>query len=284
MKRFGNIPLVSLEPSGKSGWGHACNRGPFLESFYLTHVLNKANTFLVARLFLLRGPSAIFRRIAKIVVDSFYRASVRPFPHIKNEVLEGDPSLAYGYPAPSVSREKSIASIPASIVHGGPDFIDRGLALSVSGSRLCLKAPAGLLDSASQGTAESNDAVPAVADAVPGAPSSNVLCCGNHGEPAKLFPAKIASLCRKPFLVCAATGSGFPLSKVSGCADRGISAGADAIPSGFAARASGPTGDSKPSKLLANKIGGVVMFLHRFSPSRNMDIDTVYPHIATEAP
>ena len=57
-----------------------------------------------------RNPLAIFWRVVSVIVQSFNRVSIRTRPHIFLEIFESlsswnanSPSLAYGYPAPSVS-------------------------------------------------------------------------------------------------------------------------------------------------------------------------------------
>lgn len=58
----------------------------------------------VALLFFVRGPSAIFRAVAKIVVDPVELATSVPWPHVGVKVLKRlSPTLANGYSATAIS-------------------------------------------------------------------------------------------------------------------------------------------------------------------------------------
>src|SRR4051812_42634931 len=74
----------------------------------------------IARLLLDRGPTAIPRLIAAIVVDALDRHARRALPHIGEEGVEALPALAHGDAAARVGREAVMARLSASGSHADP--------------------------------------------------------------------------------------------------------------------------------------------------------------------
>ena len=75
-----------------------------------------------------RGPSAVLRRVARIVIDAIKAMAVtRSAAHVRQEVLVQAPSFANGDAAPSVVNVVSVIPVVAAAQHRGPRSVLRTL-------------------------------------------------------------------------------------------------------------------------------------------------------------
>ena len=71
----------------------------------------------------LRGhtsPSAIFRFVVSLIVNTINRRAAGALPHVGKKVLKNLPPVANGYATPAVVVERGVFRILASVAHGRP--------------------------------------------------------------------------------------------------------------------------------------------------------------------
>lgn len=92
-----------------------------------------------------RCPSAIFRRVPGVVVDSVQGHAVRPVPHIGQEIFKFHPSLANIDPATAIPGVVPMVRVQTPLFHCSPRLIGRrfssvgGMAVpSISGAVLAM--------------------------------------------------------------------------------------------------------------------------------------------------
>lgn len=112
-------------------------------------------SFLVPSLFMVWSPSAIFRRVVTVVVDSFNRMVLGCFAHIQKELLKVvSPLIANNDFASAVTMKVAGIWIIASSFHPTPDVISSALAFAVGSALVaggfCFKTSAATAMSASE--------------------------------------------------------------------------------------------------------------------------------------
>lgn len=78
----------------------------------------------VVSLFLAGRPSAIFWAIRAIIIDTVKRISQRPIANVSQKVFENVPPLTYINAAPSITRERSVFGVVASLFDCLPQNIN----------------------------------------------------------------------------------------------------------------------------------------------------------------
>lgn len=116
---------------------------PCTHGLNATAELNSPRLPRIETLFLRRSPNAVLWAVVAIAVFSFNAvlAGVAR-SHVGNEVLVGQPSIAYPYPTAAVVLVVAGRFVCASSNHAAPNTEFRYVCQSVLGSRIELKAPA----------------------------------------------------------------------------------------------------------------------------------------------
>jgi hypothetical protein len=104
---------------------------PFGDSTFLALKFNEPRTALVHRLLRSRGPLAVVRGVAFVVVFPFKAMSSRGLAHIFVKLLKIHPSWANGNPAPAIVGIRGMRRVSASSQHGAPRFIRLAVGESV---------------------------------------------------------------------------------------------------------------------------------------------------------
>lgn len=71
------------------------------------------------------GPSAIFRAVWAVIVDSVERLARRLWPHVLHERSDIKPSLANRNAAPAIPMELLVLGVCAPLEHGVPSWVER---------------------------------------------------------------------------------------------------------------------------------------------------------------
>lgn len=79
----------------------------------------------IAYLLRWRGPSAVSRLVAFVIVDAIKRHSLRRMSHIGEEVFEGQPAVANSDSSSAPIREPFMFRVMASLLHCIPATINR---------------------------------------------------------------------------------------------------------------------------------------------------------------
>lgn len=85
----------------------------------------------VVSLFLAGRPSAIFWTIRAIIVDTVKRIAQRPITNVSQKVFKNVPPLAYINAAPSITRERSVFGVVASLFNCLPQNINRSFGFAM---------------------------------------------------------------------------------------------------------------------------------------------------------
>ena len=111
--------------SGGNGRGFDPNfLGPIAEVLRSPVMRKQAGTAAVPYLLLSRGPLAIFRRVADVVVDSLKGKTWRALTHVCEEVFKRVyPAVADGNPPTSVSSVPFVLGVKAPALHVPPRLV-----------------------------------------------------------------------------------------------------------------------------------------------------------------
>lgn len=208
---------------------------PGFEHHRLTVERDKSCAGPVAGLLVSRRPPAVFGRVISIVVDAVNRKANWLFPHVSQEVgkaIGAAPSLANFDAAAAVSVKNLVRRVSATVVHGGPYSVGRGLCHAVLARRRGA-ATGELLQSLEQG-GRHVDHIPAVTRALPYAArlvadtivADKVL----RDKHAKSLAGQIFAAVERLFRALAAAGRGSTAAEVVGCAYGLVSAVAQTKP------------------------------------------------------
>jgi hypothetical protein len=118
--------VLQLQPNLSAPSGDLLRPAFMLKQRLRAYDLISTSGTLVVVLDLISGPSAVLRGVASLVIDAVKAMPfTRPTPHVGQEVLIPAPAVAYGYAAPSVILEPTMAAIGAATQHSGPCSIFR---------------------------------------------------------------------------------------------------------------------------------------------------------------
>lgn len=147
----------------------------------------------ISGLLTFRGPSAIIRRVSKVVVDSIYGVLCRrTVPHVSKKVLKTiEPPIAHGYSTPSIVFVCGGVFVCASNLDAVPNVIEGSFShpMRLSGglSNLVVDATAGPCVARNKSVCLDNNTVAAVACAVPSDSSASGIfrfgCCNKSPVP-----------------------------------------------------------------------------------------------------
>ena len=123
---------------------NTCDFRPLSDSFTHTFKLNKMVCSSISGLLFFRRPSAVLRRIIKVIVNSIERVmAAGAIAHIGYKLAKALPLSAYSYASASISVVVVIFRVAASGFHGGPCSILACFAKHMRGYNGFMGAPAG---------------------------------------------------------------------------------------------------------------------------------------------
>jgi len=239
---FGQWP-AAFESERQRGWRDANSRRPCFEHHRFAIEGDEPCAGTIAGLLTSGGPSAVFWRVVAIVVDPVDRAVCWLGAHVCQKVfkaLRPTPSVADLNAAPTVSVEKPIGGVAASVLHSRPNAIGRAFGHAVLAGRA--SAAARNLFEPLEKSRGHADGFSTVAHAFPHAP------CLSPGAPAaekaprykhvKSLASQIFASVKRFFGALATARSGASASEVVGCASDLIPAVTQAEPGWLARRVS----------------------------------------------
>ena len=196
---------AASEPITKEGPFYANFVCPLRERLHSAPENNYSAIAPVVHLLFGRRPFTVFWRITKIIINSIYGHAVRAIPHIGKEILKSKPSLTNCNPPAKIAFAAINIRIPASLNHGCPSPVCRGLthAMGRGGNSggvselLFMEASARLAAAGSQIIARCNVLFATLTNAFPCEIATLNAVLAEHGQSPKNLSGKVNSFSHK---------------------------------------------------------------------------------------
>ena len=118
---------------------NASSFGPFCNCHALAFAFNISTIALVSSLLCGSGPSAVFRAIRSIIIDSFNGVFFRGgFSHVSKEIKKISPPFAYINPARSVIFKIRSINVFATSMHKSPSVVFLGGLSTIGVTRMAM--------------------------------------------------------------------------------------------------------------------------------------------------